>query len=136
MIENHVVNLELSKRLKELGFDKDNFFYWGNWGAHWTPKTSYKILRFNKNKTVLSKDSYRAYIATELLEILPEFLQLETHRAYFNIAVSVDEKDYCVAYKEHGFYNLHIKIDSILCNALAKMLIHLIENKLMEVKND
>lgn len=129
MIENHVVNLELSKRLYELGFKKDSIFSWNyekdqnKWQIWW-----------NEFQQDYPKQ-IPAYFSTELLEILPVFIKVWEENNYLRILKSSIE-DYQVEYSRAGYDFSCIEHDESLPNALAKMLIHLIEKKLMEVKND
>lgn len=73
MIENHVVNLELSKRLKELGLNKPSLFYWiydeknEKWDLWFTDDSPDENNQYNY---------IAAYVATELLNELPENLYI------------------------------------------------------------
>jgi len=110
-LEDQVTNLELSKRIKELGVKQESFFYY----EFITLTEDYHISWDNSS----SKDNYSSFTASELLEMLPKYT--------YEIIVSLRWIDIACEFLEISF-----KADN-LCNALAKMLISLIENKIIEV---
>lgn len=147
MIENHVVNLDLSKRLKDLGFYKTSLFYWvvDEKKDHFLV---YGKEPLDKYELALSIEHiiYKAYVATELLEWLPEKLYIDEETV-----LGVDKKEYTLIRERiKGVISPYLNIvyyrnwDYIIlgklrnqeeneCNALAKMLIYLIEKGLIDV---
>ncbi len=138
-IENQVISLKLSKKLKELGVVKESYFKWyqvenNEWGiGH--PQKEWKQIS--------------AYTVAELGEILsnhitiPECDPFEDYRILIEKFMSVEDSfmknNYIINYECTSTETwLRRKLTSNTCdpnlaNALAKMLIYLIENKLMEI---
>lgn len=123
-IEKQVCSLELSKRLKELGVEQDSLYYWHNDKAIVNPNTFYGVRR--------EKHICSAFTVAELGEMLP-------YKFYSTRDSGWREKDkdrwHC-----HPVPVSRGRLDLSKCadteaNVRAKMLIHLIENKLLEVKN-
>lgn len=138
-IEDQVVSLDLAKKLKGLGVKQDGFFYYAdgyllpsftpehvnhnNEGiVHWTSIGSFKIIN----------DLMPAFTVAELLDMMPAdidkcnlFLKKSTP------SISM-EAQYEAAYPGK---NLCGNRDSNPANALAYLLIKLIDYKLVEVKN-
>jgi hypothetical protein len=147
MIENHVVNLDLSKQLYDLGIKKPSLFYWQledqsdieKYKTEWIVLYGLDENIFRVEKSII----YPAYLATELLEILPYFINHKNdcpnYYLYISHAILDDVnkiKKYWIGYHSWVPFSEE-KIpsidDELLPNALAKMLIYLVENKLVEV---
>ncbi len=128
-LEDQVISLDNAKKLKELGVKQDSLFYrclqingsedrWINFGND--------LHEYN--------EIYSAFTAAELLEILPEFIR------NYNLIINKESESYYVFYEEQDvdLYTANSKFlifnDKNLSNSLAKTLIFLIENKLIEVK--
>jgi len=118
-LENQVTSLELSKRLKELGFKQESLFYWSkNGGQKWKIENSF-YFKVDKRADI------SAYTAADLGDMLPEY-------------VEKDEKIYwlkgykLLEYVENYTYNsLCIFRADTEADARAKMLIYLRENNLI-----
>lgn len=124
---DQVTSLELSKKLYELGVKQESFFHW-----YVSKRSKYSFILESKtcNYVVDSQDTYdiySAFTASELWELLPAAIDrnpIEILKTWFS-----DKHRISIA-------NGGIKIeDDNLCNALAKMLVHLIENKLIDNNN-
>lgn len=143
MINPHVVSLELSKKLKKLGFDKPSTF------AYLKPEapTEEIVTIFGKTdgfEVVIndtfpeSWENYPAYMATELLEWLPSEINLDSNynscKCFYLTMIKREDK-YRVVYENSNYphYWFHSEEDNNLPNALAKMLIFLIENYSVKV---
>lgn len=131
-LTDQVVNLELSKKLKELGVEKDSLFYWEELDElselNYFPNGPQ--VNFVNELLILNgrMKFYEAYTASELLEFFPQFInswifRLEKYPSEYEIKYS----------DEHDTKRLCVGWDKNISNALAKMLIHLIENKIIEV---
>jgi len=133
-LEDQVCSLELAKRLKELGVKQESLFQW----RRWSPKDGSTYID-NEWRISIFKDStgkyevVSAFTVAELGEMLPAELPDEdmvllmkkcretpTHRVFYHHPNFVTEKEY-------------VTIHHTEANARASMLIHLIENKLMEL---
>lgn len=110
-LESQVCNLELSKKLHELEVKQESLFKW----YRCSPNT-FKIAKYSKNK---ERIICSAFTASELLELLP------------NKHTNLYKTEEGYVFSIFGEPNT---IEKNICNALAKMLIHLIENKIIEVK--
>lgn len=145
MIENHVVSLELSKRLKELGVKQESCFYWfTKIESQITKIVGDEIYGEGEIKSWVEEDmdvsalagvdKYPAYIASELGEMLPMTQPDESGDyicdGYFS--VSMDEKEgkriWSSQYDGSGFFE-----GGSIADAIAKMLIHLIEQGIIKV---
>lgn len=116
-MNNHVTNLELSKKLAELGVKQDSEFYWVKHNYDWFE------LEYSGNKHYeLTGEYYSAFLSTELGEMLPWYI-----------------------YTCQNSDGEHVCLDRVIKNvrtdawakteqdARAKCLIWLIENNLIEV---
>lgn len=131
-IEQQVCSLELAKRLKELGVKQESYFWWRNdypknpkkYENRWylIPDTEYPITGIHKGVSYGGEDHLlAAFTVAELGEMLKEscdgvsygFCHGTTDWHWWN----KEEDDYEQAYTE--------------ADARAKMLIHLLENKLI-----
>ena len=127
-MEKHVVNLELSKKLKELGVKQESEFYWiiGEDNG----------LIYNKNLNGECSGIASAFLSSELGELFPGRLRLEDADYWFRTAKSKDGDYFDVRYHRFSNINMHEKVlhweqSETEANARAKMLIHLIETKLI-----
>jgi len=115
-LENQVSNKELSKKLKELGIKQESLWKWrlaGNLG--WQIERHFSPI-------MVEEKQYSAFTVAELGELLPIY-----YSTFF------DGKNWCVDEEgcklEDVFELLEAKTEA---DARAKILIHLIENKLMK----
>jgi len=148
VIEDHVTNLELSQKLKELGVKQDAFWSW--YEAIDRDDTP-RLNRTDENcpTCCLPKQSfeekYSAFLASELGERLPNFVSISlcgggrhAERADYLVCESQSIRETWIRRVERGLPNAdegwkwHDERDKKLSDALAKMLIYLIENKLLE----
>ncbi len=138
-IEKQVCSLEHAKRLKELGVPQDSLFYWvqitqsyrGNGGRFDCVYVDNEIF------DVPDDDSVAAFTAGELGEILPSMIVTDKedpdYALFLEISKDANEDYWDVEYSYfEGAYLF--ESDFNLANAMAKMLIYLIENNLVNVK--
>jgi len=130
MIENMVVNLELSKELKRLGMPQKSEFWWSNF--HYIEhagliKNEHFMIGYGQDADYLEDEhiglgyeQYSAYLSDELLRWLPAFTNI-----MFN------EQEYCI---QADYAEYHKEYDKSLPNTLAKLLIYLITNGLLKVE--
>jgi hypothetical protein len=134
MITNHVVNLELSKRLHELGIAKCSIFYWGLGGDIYPDRAI--VLPFSEEEILTYDKRYAAYTASELLEILPPEIEIDKiNRFFIEITRRIIDNNFIVEYTDVDL-SCHFEVEKNICNALAKMAIYLVESGLMEVKDE
>jgi hypothetical protein len=114
-MKDHVTNLELSKTLRELGFPQESKFYWDSHAVE-------KIDGFG----ITSDGEYSAYLASELGEWLPmDYCSSKT------VYKKSNKKWVCDKDNWRGEYPQYANNE---CDARAKMLIYLAENKLINAK--
>lgn len=124
-LEKQVCSLELSKKLKELGVKKESYWYWlEQMGRVFALADKYEIERQWKAS---SREIYSAFTVAELGEMMAgEFIgacALEIKKEWW---VSGGEWEPGVP----GRYK-HLETADTEADARAKMLIYLIENKLV-----
>ena len=133
MIERHVVNSELSKKLKELGVKQESYFHWGN-----PPfaKDGFNILHFDEwqDSAKCGYDTYSAFLASELGEMLPETIDHPAQLCKFKLYINKFRGDWHIGYRceehngKHGTQSFGGKYP--LADSMAEMRICLIENNL------
>jgi hypothetical protein len=124
MTESHVVSLELSKKLKEIGYPQEGAFFW---------KEDLGIPSLVENKSYLCSALlgiryYVAPLASELMERLPNF------RKDYSIEYTFWKMGnyWMITFQNTSDLPIHTEQDSIFCNALAKMIIFLHEKGLVK----
>jgi hypothetical protein len=133
-LEDIVTSLDLSKKLDELGFERDSLF---NWVC--TENANYIIEETREIQDY--SFSWNAYTAAELFNLLPRFIYSQHAHAKFFLEISKDaassgdSRDARVKYYSSDcddyLYDA-LFVDENFANALAKMLIYLIENNLIK----
>lgn len=135
-IEQHVTSLEISKRLKELGVKQKSMFMWDYDGKlrvgiiqAISPhiKTAYP----DEIEIIKVEDCYSAFLASELGELLPKRL-IGDHPLWY-LTIHCNDNYHNVSYET---FNGRIQEDQgardkNLADAMGKMLIYLLENKLI-----
>lgn len=121
-IEQHVTSLELSRRLNELGVkrERSSVFYWVRKG-----KEIWELVG-NNGLVQFAEYYYRAYLASETGEMLPDYIY-EPGQTYI-FTIERDCKKWCISYEKDECSLFPTMTDAMLSNALSKMLIYLIEN--------
>ena len=143
-LEKQVSSLELSKQLKELGVKQESLFYWQYF--HDTDDdgrmSEYKL--YNIDNLYSGKDDgYSAFTVAELGEMLPKFIWYknlkEDDKKNYHLYIKKLVDCWLINYlwNENGrFISLgKEQVSKTEADARAKMLIYLIENKLMDIKN-
>ena len=134
-LEDQVCSLELAKKLKELRVKQKSIFYWHK---RFLGDSFYLIKWIDYNHYDMDSkifkdhfpDHYSAFTVAELGEMLPENIHI------FMLKVGKEEIPiwFCEAGECNGeATNWEETNDKNQANAIAKMLIHLIENNLIEV---
>lgn len=123
-IENQVVSIELAKKLKELGVKQDSYFDWGDWG-HKNP-IEYQIFHGSIRPGEPITRIASAFTVAELLDIAPASTSILKRT---DIETKTKPRYYVETF-EH--YRYDEDCDENPANALAKMLIYLLENNLIE----
>lgn len=129
-LEEQLTSLELSKRLKELGVKQDSAFYWINDKKNATEEIStlrnIKIPAFAHNHLF----HYSAFSVAELGEILKNHTKT-LRRDIVNLTIEWDRNKWRICCNSANNYKF--SSSKKLADATAKMLIQLIENKLIKL---
>ncbi len=143
-LENQVVSLELAKKLKELGVKQESEFMW----VRDTDTKKYKIVAspnsiFHgaiKNYYCMGADHpengmYQSFTVAELGEMLPMEIILNKQTHFFETTRYSHKKMWEIVYRHEVKKNsvLAIQVSETESDARAKMLIYLIESKLISV---
>jgi len=141
--EQQVVSLELAKKLKELGVKQESLFWWNLWRGQ-MDDFMYQI-HYGKpvvrGDGVLSEETYSAFTVAELGEMLPwrskrmetlnnaelvstKLVNIATRQTIWTVAYWDEDKDL------YGGMVIRFTADTE-ADARAKMLIYLLENKLI-----
>ena len=126
-----VTSLELSKRLCELGVKRESYFWWSAWSDH-APAENVDCHELHWQITREDEGSlgtrYSAYTSSELGEMLPaecEFYKSEPGTVAYSKGI------WCARYS--GDTEFAYRANS-LADAMALMLIHLIEQGIIDPK--
>ena len=144
-ISKQVVSLDLSKKLKELGVKQESLWYWVKYDETNENYKDYIVKDWfllpdcgetscnGEDWAYIKEETYSAFTVAELGEMLP--YKIPTSEFYLTIGKG--KLEYFVYYVTQNnwqyYYNgisFHNKTEA---NARAKMLIYLLENKLMEI---
>jgi hypothetical protein len=137
-LEQQVVSLELSKELKKLGVKQESLFYWFEY-KNKELRLFYQLgptesqIRDLPGKCI---GCYSAFTTSELGEMLPAYIDYKKGpEDCFQLRISKWKKGYSVEYERQDYRILdNNQKGETLADTLAKMLIYLIKNKLMETK--
>lgn len=124
-LENQVTSLEPSKKLKELGVKQESLWWWCIYTDKW-------FLAYREDGIADTNNQVSAFTVAELGEILPKDLHLDTPkqcRLYMNGVHRCVYLD-----KNYEWVYTTVSPDNNEADARVKMLIYLIENKLIEAK--
>jgi len=124
-LEQKVTNLEISKRLKELGVKQDGYFMWWLSGGDKNGDYHTYLSVATKRKKHVCNDWASAFTCAELGEMLP----LAINGVSLSIFREKGLESWDVAYGTSDKQNIWQQADN-LADAMAKMLIYLIENGL------
>lgn len=129
-IENQVSNLDLSRRLKELGVPQESLYSWliASDGA--------RLMNNPVLDTYKYFERYSAFTVSELGEMLPagiKGLGITVHQFQEH---KLDEKTWFIAYTDYfsGVVEGEQR-DENEANCRAKMLVYLIEHSIIDVKS-
>ena len=132
-LENQVTNLELSKKLKELGVEQNSYFYY--WGRNKDILSfkhgAYRLQAVNEGDFTLMPESAElvsAFTVAELGEMLPSWIENLHELTIHHLSIGWN-----VEYVSRNDELYREFAQDTLVDAMAKMLIYLIENKLINI---
>jgi hypothetical protein len=130
ILEKQCCSLELSKRLREIGVKQISLMLWMPWQEGYVLwPNSFDIYRFRnpiENKKELNVIS--AFTISELIEFLPKTIQ-----CVGELGIGFDPKDKAYCFYHDGDEMAFEHLNDSLPNALAELLIYLIEEDYVEV---
>lgn len=137
-LENQVCSLELAKKLKELGVKQESLFYYCSAlkvdtrlssvsNTIWLPEGIFYI---SEIESFDYRKDYSAFTVAELGEMLPYSIAVNNRIQYFYCGRNVS-KEWWAGYNPANVEYFYEKTEA---DARAKMLIYLIENKLISVE--
>ena len=127
-LEDQVCSLELSKRMKELGFPQDSLWWWGTLDGKMTiiPKSYYMMVDSGIWEKGNDEKLCSAFTVAELGEMLPEFVWGQKPKPYWvNCYVKLE----LTKFKEPELVKFE---DENFANAMGKMMIYLKEKGLIK----
>ncbi len=144
-LEDQVVGLELAKKLKELGVKQESLFYWQELELReWEIEQNVEkyVCVYSGDEPCLEED-ISAFTVAELGEMLPDTVRPQIGKLYGgqHRHLKIDKSDgdcWFVAYLPLDYEiddetdNHMMSAEDTLADAMAKMLIYLIENGLYE----
>lgn len=137
-LENQLTNLELSKKLKELGVKQESLFYW----SKQTNQKDWKC-EYHMYFAIDKRQDISAFTVAELGEMLPNQIEFEGKLKWlffikFNLMNDEKTPVHLVRYSPFDSINQHIKETRgyTEANTRAKMLIYLLENNLTSPKGE
>lgn len=132
-LENQVVSLDLAKRLKELGVKQESAFMWLQRKPETADEKPYWYLKGNGQWPVGMKiyNSVSAFTVAEVGKMLPNYIHfLKTQAGKHLVRWTETEASEVI---DAGRY--HQELADTEADARAKMLIHLLENKLIALQS-
>lgn len=135
-LENQVISFELAQKLKELGVQNESQFrWWKGIGSQYLMPTDWSQFNMEPKPsydTADVREYFPAYTVAELGEILPYWLPIKKRvrtQEWFFVSYKLT-LGWFLKY-ENGSQSLYGVTDKSEANARAKMLIYLLENKLV-----
>lgn len=125
-LEQQVTSFELSSRLKQLNVKQESLFVWT---THTKPETLWSLDRFEEKFGNMGEayDDFSAFTVAELLNILPASTSLLKRT---DLPTKTIPRYYAETFEFHTDPNLY---DNNPANALAKLLILLLENNIIKL---
>ena len=137
-LRKQVSNLELSKKLKELGVPQDGLWWWENHELNFKDIFPEAKWRLTMHKSLYDKVDYiSAFTVAELGEMLPYRIQRDEDFFYFQVGQSKpNDKNYSkweISYSNEENVSV-LRAADTEADARAKGLIYLIQNNLIDVR--
>jgi len=157
-LDQQITSLDLSKKLRELGIEQESLLSWiKKTNGSWVVTSYHGCSCWATSRGCVDYyeyEDYSAFNASELMELLPSRMIIPERKPFdhfrFNLSKSLIAEEgnivspaYVINYlcdtaHPQSFISIpmlqHNIWDRTLSNALAKTLIHLIENNFMEIK--
>lgn len=133
-LEQQVCSLDLAKRLKELGVKQESLYRYNQYavdieqGGQWELESTQHMKKYHTPPPFVS-----AFTVAEIGEMLPHRIKNNNGDAILHEILSFSDaaKAYQMCYE--GDFSLYVNWDKSEADARAKMLVYLIENKLITI---
>jgi hypothetical protein len=128
-LKKQVCSLELAKKLKELGVKQDSHFYWWFFKRKDKNMTKFELITNKDNVWKKDDEYYSAYTVAELGALLPKIV---VQKSLDNTQEPYEFDTYCLGDEWICSYGFDLNIPgNTEANSRSKMLIYLLENKLI-----
>lgn len=141
-MEKHVTSLEISKKLKELGVKQESEFVWADTRIDRISTGEDKYMQLSYIQTKHYRYKVSAFLASELGELLPNwvFIVKDESNSFYCYASAETYSEYhrndqnsSVPWDVDEEEDLIGDIANTMSDAMGKMLIYLLENKLIKI---
>lgn len=123
-LESQVTSLELSKRLEELGVKQESLWYWVDGLSGWY------LVQYDSEIDIIASNWISAFTVAELGEILPADNGKDVDGRTNQLQTEKYNDRYRVGFRASQELDVY---DETEANARAKMLVYIIENKIVKV---
>lgn len=140
-LEDQVCSLDLANRLKELGVKQESLFGWYKvWRGASDSSTGrniyeWQLMPYEEGDKV--NEFAAAFTVAELGMMLPQTISDDEDGSVFQLYVIKKDDGWYVSYRyeypKHDYASIYVEEAPTEADARAKMLIYLIENKLITV---
>lgn len=131
-LEQQVCSLELAKKLKELGVKQESYFAWARIASKRMDGNGYDWDTYGlvKNDFQAEIEYISAFTVAELGEMLHKYT--ECWNFYMGFGLGLSSAEYKIGLSKSGYKEVEFR-DLSEADARAKMLIYLLENKLISL---
>ena len=138
-LENQVTNLELSKKLKDIGVKQESVWYWYEATKLASAKNEMQEIKYwtLARSPLMAKEIYSAFTVAKLGERLPNYVSTSNcgggrnaERVDYLVCSNQNSREAWIA-KDTKEVNWVSFRDRNEANARAKLLIYILENKLI-----
>lgn len=135
-IEQQVVSLDIAKRLKELGVKQESYFEWYLYPVNVHGDAPTLLMKKSEAKRRFTNDHCSAFTVTELGEMLPCLVEKQKQ---FDLRIEKSDTGNWLIEYSRWFADcdddeerlIHLEVATTEADARGKMLIYLLENKLI-----
>lgn len=129
-MEKYVCNKELSKKLEKLGVKQESEFYWVEIKVINEIQCELVTKKYFNAKGLFKRKYYSAFTVGELGEMSPDTFDFDDDE--YILTVKKYRGEYTISYDYRDKVYLEAITDKSEANAKAKMLVYLVENKLID----
>lgn len=134
-LTDHLVNLELSRKLHEIGVRKESIYYWSKLSIQKDYQLEQRVPMLTGEVILSACSEYiPAYLVSELGEMMPYIIQIKNDQLY--LTMDCDRMPFYES-MDRGteLYSPYCNDDDNECDYRAKLLIYLIEEKIVKAED-